>query len=217
MKRVMFVMAWLLAQAAHAQVVVPMSTPHLVDTAPRTTAVVAGTVGIERFGLPTVTVSLAPTSSALSTASAGLLLVGRFDAGSRTIAVGGGGQFVQPIGAGFFGREAIVIAPFVSALGPVVGGVRGEATAQLGWRSGDDVGSVDIVVGPRVTPVLAVAVPTDGRIGVDLAGAVRWRVGRELSLTAQLAAGADFAHRDLELASNVFAGEAMLGVQWAPR
>ncbi len=211
-----FAIAFLVADAAHAQVVVPQSTPHAADAAARTTAVVGAAVGIERFGPPTVTVALSPTTAPLTTASAGLLLVGRFDTASRTIAVGGGGQFVQPIAGGLFAREALVVTPFVSALGTVVGGVRGEATAQLGWRCGDD-GVVDIVVGPRITPVLAVAVPTDGRLGIDLAGGLRWHVLSELLITAELAAGADFAHRDFELASNVLAGEAMLGLQWSPR
>lgn len=212
------VVALLLSGVAQAQVVVPLSTPHPVSSAPRSTTVVGASVGIERFGLPTLTVSMAPTSAPLSTPSAGLLLVGRFDLASRSIAVGGGGQFVQPIVGGLFAREAIVISPFVSTLGPVVGGVRGEATAQLGWRFGDgEDSSVDIVVGPRVTPVLAIAVPTDGRVGVDLAGGLRWHLLSELMLTAELAAGADFGHRDDEFASNVLAGQAMIGVQFTPR
>ncbi|HEY1101681.1 MAG TPA: hypothetical protein VGF99_22265 [Myxococcota bacterium] len=200
---------------AAADVVVPLSTPHASTEvpAPKTTAVVAGGVGIERFGLPTVELTLATSSAPLKSSSGSLLIGTRFDIASRTIAVGAGAQFVQAIGAGWFVREAFLVSPFLGALDDVVGGLRGEGTVQVGVN----LGAVDLFVGPRLTPVVAVVGGTDGRVGVDVAGGARWFVLDTVALTATLAGGADFGHRDAVFSSQTVAGAAFVGVQWAPR
>lgn len=204
---------------AAADVVVPLTTPHANTEvpAPKTTAVVAGNVGVERFGLPTVELTLATSSAPVTSStpsSSGSLLIGtRFDIASRTIAVGAGAQFVQAIGAGWFVREAFLVSPFLGALDDVVGGLRGEGTVQVGVN----LGAVDLFVGPRLTPVVAVVGGTDGRVGVDVAGGARWFVLDTVALTATLAGGADFGHRDAVFSSQTVAGAAFVGVQWAPR
>ncbi len=203
----------LLSSVAHAQTAQPLATPHLSSDGARTSAVVGVGLGIERFGAPTLTFALAPTSSPLSQSSSSLVLTGRFDSSARSVGVGLGGQFVQSLNGTLFVREAVVVQPFLIAVDDVVGGVRGEVTAQIGFH----LDRFDFAIGPRFIPVVAVAEGTDGRLGVDVVGAARFFVVDELALTVDLGAGSDFSHRNGIVAGSVLSGTAYLGVQWAPR
>ena len=104
-------------------------------------------------------------------------------------------------------------SPFVVAIDSVAGGVRAEATVQLGKRFGD---AVDVVVGPRAIGVITVADSSDGRLGLEGAAAVRWRVVDHVAITGELSAGTDVGHRESALTGSVLSGAAFVGVQWSP-
>jgi hypothetical protein len=202
------------AASASAQVVVPQAPSSSSSSSSSTpSSALSAQVGVERFGPPVLTLAFAPASRPLSTSHAGLLLVARLDTAGRSVGVGGGVQATQVFADEWFVREAAVAAPFLVAVDDVAGGVRAEATVQLGKRFGD---TVDVVVGPRATGVLTVAGSSDGRVGLEGAAALRWRVVEQLALTGEVSAGSDFGHRGGAFSGSVLSGAAFVGVQWSP-
>jgi hypothetical protein len=204
---------FLFTTAASAQVVVPQASSSSSSSTSSSSGALSAQVGIERFGPPVLTLAFAPASKPLSTSHAGLLLVARLDTAGRSVGVGGGVQATQAFADEWFVREAAVAAPFLVAVDDVAGGVRAEATLQLGKRFGD---AVDIVVGPRATGVLTVSGSSDGRVGIEGAAAVRWRVIEALAVTGEVSAGSDFGHRGGAFSGSVLSGAAFVGVQWSP-
>lgn len=206
-------LALVASAAAHAQVVVPQAPSATAASSSSPASAVSAQLGVERFGPPVVTLTFAPAARPLSSSQAGLLLVGRLDTAGRSVSAGAGVQATQVFADEWFVREAAVASPFLVAVDSVAGGMRAEGTVQLGKRFGD---VVDVVIGPRAIAVLTIAGSGDGRVGLEGAAAMRWRVVAHLAVTGELSAGTDLGYRGSVFRGSVLSGAAFVGVQWSP-
>lgn len=159
-----------------------------------------GQLGFESVGGPVVVVDAAPRafdSGILPFAQA------RLDTHTASVALVVGGQLEQNISDWFFVREAAGAGLFVSAVDGVAGGLRGDATVQLGFR----IFSAVLVTGPTLGGALAVDGAVDGRFSPGWDTALVVPVVEHAAVVGHVNAGYDLGgHGDGALRGGAFVG-----------
>ena len=179
-------------------------------------------LGLEGYSQPTLEVGVALPAATphlgegVSLAPSPILAL-RLDGGSLGVGLGigvQGGLALSDDGDVFVLGTALVM-PMVFARAPVVAGGLMRLMAVVGWKIDD----VTVTAGPRLTPVVSLDRPVDGRVGIDGVVGVGWSLksltALPLTATVDVAGGYDLAVHGSAAGLGAVSGAAMLGVMAA--